>query len=72
MGIVREVFSMRIIVLGMNGMLGRYVYNYLSDFYNVIGTTRKALDVSTISPIHHHHVKQQIANNIRAGDVIVN
>ena len=56
---------MRILVLGMNGMLGRYVYNYLIDKYEVIGTTRNELDASTIS-------KSVLASNIRPGDVVIN
>jgi len=56
---------MRILVLGMNGMLGRYVYNYLIDDYEVVGTTRNELDASTIS-------KNVLASNIRSGDVVIN
>jgi dTDP-4-dehydrorhamnose reductase len=35
---------MKIIVLGKNGMLGRYVYTYLSNYFDTIGTTRQTLD----------------------------
>lgn len=56
---------MRILVLGMNGMLGRYVYNYLIDDYEVVGTTRNELDASTIS-------KNVLVSSIRSGDVVIN
>ncbi len=35
---------MKVIVLGKDGMLGRYVYTYLKDKFEVIGTTRDTLD----------------------------
>jgi dTDP-4-dehydrorhamnose reductase len=56
---------MRILVLGMNGMLGRYVYSYFSGNYEVVGTTRRELDASTIT-------SSILASNIRPDDVVIN
>lgn len=57
---------MRVIVLGKNGMLGRYVYKYLGKKYDVIGTTRKQLDVLDF--------KRELlcSPNFRNGDVVIN
>jgi len=56
---------MRVIVLGMNGMLGHYVYNYMYDYFEVVGTTRRELDVTTANV-------KFVSSNIRPGDVIIN
>lgn len=56
---------MRVLVLGMNGMLGRYVYDYFSTCYEVVGTTRRELDASVIT-------RELLSSNIREDDVIIN
>jgi len=56
---------MRVLVLGVNGMLGRYVYTYLTDRYEVIGTTRRELDAETID-------KNTLSANINPGDIVIN
>jgi dTDP-4-dehydrorhamnose reductase len=56
---------MRVLVLGKNGMLGGYVYNYLSEYFEVIGTTRRELDATTATI-------DLVASNIKSGDVVVN
>ncbi len=56
---------MRVLVLGINGMLGRYVYSYFSDQYEVVGTTRRELDATTIT-------SSILASNINSDDVIIN
>ena len=56
---------MRVIVLGMNGMLGHYVYNYMYDYFEVVGTTRRELDVTTANV-------KFVSSNIRPGDVVIN
>ncbi len=56
---------MRVLVLGMNGMLGRCVYNYFFTRYDVVGTTRKELNASTAG-------KNILVTNIRPGDVVIN
>jgi len=38
-----------IIIFGSNGMLGSYLYKYLSTLYNVMGITRKDFEVTTNS-----------------------
>jgi dTDP-4-dehydrorhamnose reductase len=40
---------MKIFVLGSKGMLGRYIYKYLKQFYEVIELNRKEIDASNIS-----------------------
>jgi len=57
---------MRVIVLGKNGMLGRYVYKYLDKKYEVIGTTRKQLDVFGFNSMSLG------PPNFRKGDVVIN
>jgi len=54
---------MKIIVLGKNGMLGRYVYTYLKSDFNVVGTTRETLvtDDDSLYDL-----------DIYSGDVIIN
>ena len=57
---------MRIVVLGKNGLLGNYIYSYLSNFYkDVIGITRKQLDALTCSIY-------DIQNVIEDADVVIN
>lgn len=56
---------MRVIVLGRNGMLGRYVYSYLTQYFDVIGTTRKELDATKANI-------DFVASHIKAGDVVIN
>ena len=56
---------MTVIVLGKNGMLGRYVYNYLINYYEVIGVTRNELDASTIN-------RNVLMANIKPGYVVIN
>ena len=56
---------MSILVLGSNGMLGRYVYTYLKQsFSNVIGLTRKDVDASRIT--------DNIPLVIKNDDVVIN
>lgn len=56
---------MRVLVLGKNGMLGRYVYNYLTQYFDVIGTTRKELDAVKVNV-------NFVGSNIKPGDVVIN
>jgi len=56
---------MRVLVLGRNGMLGRYVYSYLIDHFDVIGTTRNELDATDVNIAF-------VASNIKPGDVVIN
>lgn len=56
---------MRVLVLGINGMLGRYVYDYFSHRYDTVGTTRRELDVVNVN-------RDILASNIRPGDVVIN
>jgi len=58
---------MRIIVFGSTGMLGRYVYEYFSRrHYDVIGSTRKDIDVSNTSKV------EIMARGLRSSDVVIN
>ena len=62
---------MKIFVLGSNGMLGRYVYTYFkSEGYNVIGLTRKELDVLHL---REEELRAQLFFlGLEKGDVIIN
>jgi len=40
---------MKIYVLGSKGMLGRYVSNYLSNYFTVVNINRDEIDASTVS-----------------------
>ena len=57
---------MKVIVLGKNGMLGRYVYTYLKDRFEVIGTTRDEIDASCLKKGDLHSL------DIGSWDVIIN
>ena len=52
-------------MLGKNGMLGGYVYNYLSEYFDVIGTTRRELDAATVNTSF-------VSSNIKPEDVVIN
>jgi len=54
---------MKIIVLGKNGMLGRYVYTYLKKNFNTIGTTRQTLRADDNSLYEL---------DVKSGDVVIN
>ena len=56
---------MRVLVLGRNGMLGRYVYSYLAEHFEIIGTTRGELNATDINIAF-------VASNIKLGDVVIN
>lgn len=62
---------MKIIVLGSNGMLGRYVCSYFNQKeYNVIGITRKELDVLHL---REEELKYKLFDfGLENGDVIIN
>ena len=40
---------MKIILFGSNGMLGNYLNSYLSDKHDVLGLTRKDIDLANVS-----------------------
>lgn len=56
---------MRVLVLGKNGMLGGYVYSYLTKYFDVIGTTRRELDAMKADI-------DFVASNIKSNDVVIN
>jgi len=57
---------MKVIVLGKDGMLGRYVYTYLKNSFEVIGTTRSTFDAMNVNDetIDFLHID--------SGDVVIN
>jgi len=57
---------MNVIVLGATGMLGRYVYSYLFDKYDVIGVSRRLLDAELF---RHNSFESQC---VRKNDVVIN
>lgn len=61
---------MKVFIFGSNGMLGRYVKIYLSNFFNVIEINRDSLDASNCSEKNIEDIL--IHNNIQSGDVIIN
>lgn len=62
---------MKIIVLGKNGMLGRYVYTYFKNLgYTTIGTTRKDIDVSDVNKIKLIDLFERL--NLVKNDVVIN
>lgn len=60
-----------IYVLGANGMLGHMVYNYMrSQGYEVVGTTRKDLDIHTLS--YPGFVEQMGTTDIYNAEFVIN
>ena len=61
---------MKIILFGSTGMLGNYVYNYLSKYHNIICINRNELDISTISnnKLENIFLKYKLEEN----DIIIN
>jgi dTDP-4-dehydrorhamnose reductase len=57
---------MKVFVLGRTGMLGRYVYSYLSDKYKVVGTTRNELDAQ------YFRCEDVESLDFGSGDVVIN
>jgi len=61
---------MKVIVLGSTGMLGRYVYSYLKQKFDVIELNRHDFNAEFISYFSLDMMLQK--NNIERGDVIIN
>ena len=61
---------MKLFVLGSRGMLGRYVYSYLKQFYEVIELNRNEIDASNINEEGLTHTLLQLS--IKENDVIIN
>lgn len=60
---------MKILVLGKNGMLGKYIFKYLSEKYDVLGITRNELDVSDTDNLENNFNKLQ---NLNQDDLVIN
>jgi len=60
---------MKIIVLGKNGMLGRYIFKYLGKNFVVKGITREDLDVSDIDNLKNNFNKLY---DVGVNDLVVN
>jgi len=61
---------MKIFVFGSNGMLGRYVSSYLSNYFKVINITRNEIDASTID---EKNLKIQLINmGVESNDIVIN
>lgn len=58
-----------IYILGSNGMLGRYVYDYLlyKSLYQVTGLTRNDIDVGNLT-----EARNKLETIIKSGDVVIN
>jgi dTDP-4-dehydrorhamnose reductase len=61
---------MKIFIFGSNGMLGRYVKTYLTNFFEVVEINRDKFNVSNCSEQTIEDIL--IQNNIKNGDVIIN
>lgn len=61
---------MKIYILGSRGMLGRYVYAYLKQFYEVVELNRKEIDASNIN---EEGLRQNLINiGLKDNDVLIN
>lgn len=61
---------MKIFVLGANGMLGRYVSNYLSNYFKVINITRNEIDASNMD---EKNLKAKLFHlGIQTNDIVIN
>ena len=59
---------MKIIVLGKNGMLGKYIFTYLKKNFVVHGITRNELDVSDTDNLKKNFGKLY---NLGVNDLVV-
>jgi dTDP-4-dehydrorhamnose reductase len=56
---------MNIYILGSTGMLGRYMFSYMSRYYKCIGLTRKQFDATSIT-------QDYLSRVITVDDVVIN
>lgn len=56
---------MRVAIFGSNGMLGKYMLAYLSNFHDCTGITRDIIDASDVN-------ESRLANIVRGHDIIIN
>jgi len=62
--------SMKIFILGTNGMLGRYVKTYFKQFYNIVELNKDILDASKITEERLTKIFQEL--NYSKGDIVIN
>lgn len=60
---------MKILVLGKNGMLGKYIFKYLGEKYDVVGITRNELDVSDTDNLENNFKK---IYDLNQNDLVIN
>ena len=62
---------MKIIVLGKNGMLGRYVYTYFKhNNYETIGISRKDINITEVDKVKLKQFFQTL--ELKENDVVIN
>jgi dTDP-4-dehydrorhamnose reductase len=61
---------MKVFILGSKGMLGRYVYKYLSNYYEIVEINRDKLIVDECVKSNLEFVLK--LNNLEKGDVLIN
>ncbi len=59
---------MKILILGSNGMLGRYLTTYFEDKYECVKLNRKLLDLTS----DRNEIKKYLSNLINQDDLIIN
>lgn len=59
---------MKILVLGSEGMLGRYLINYFEDKFDCIGFNREILDLTS----DRKTILSQLSQLVKKGDLIIN
>jgi len=61
---------MKIYVLGSNGMLGKYVSKFLTDYYEIIEITRNEIDASNIDA---ENLKNKLLDlGLKENDIVIN
>ncbi len=60
---------MKIIIFGSNGMLGRYLNNFLSEIYDVVPITRKDID---LSKSNENEILKFLSTHVSEKDLIIN
>ena len=56
---------MIVYVLGSTGMLGRYMFSYMSKFHNCKGLSRDQFDAANVN-------QDYLSENIKTGDIVIN
>jgi dTDP-4-dehydrorhamnose reductase len=66
----KKIIQMKVFVLGSNGMLGRYVYKYLSNYYSTIEVNRDKFDVSECISLKLETILKDL--DFSKNDIVIN